>query len=68
MDNVFTVGELVPYSGIYRITHNPPHTDEEALTLTKGSTFPRCVHCAHESFMLVNELTNSELLTYAHEL
>ena len=68
MDNVFTVGDLVPYSGVYRITHYPPHTDEEAITLTKGNTFPLCVHCKQVSFMLVNELTNSELLQFAHEL
>jgi len=53
MDNVFTVGEVVPYSGVYRITHYPPHTSEEALTLTKGSTFPQCVHCSHVFFMLI---------------
>ena len=68
MDNVFTVGELVPFSGIYRITHYPPHTEEEAVTLTKGNTFPVCIHCTHASFMLVNELAASELLQYAHEL
>ena len=68
MDNVFTAGELVPYSGVYRITHYPPHTDEEAVTLTKGNAFPLCVHCSQVSFMLVNELTGSELLNYAHEL
>jgi hypothetical protein len=53
MDNVFTVGEVVPYSGVYRITHHPPHTGEDALTLTKGSTFPRCVQCSHVSYMLM---------------
>jgi hypothetical protein len=31
MNNVFTVGEVVPYSSVYRITHYP-HTGEEALT------------------------------------
>ena len=68
MDNVFTAGEMVPYSGIYRITHYPPHTDDEPITLTEGRTFPLCVHCAHVSFMLVNELAERELLIYAHEL
>jgi hypothetical protein len=53
MDNLFTVGEVVPYSGVYRITHHPPHTGEEVLTLTKGSTFPRCVRCSNVSFMLI---------------
>jgi hypothetical protein len=53
MDNIYTVGEVVPYSGVYRITHHPPHTGEEALTLTKGSKFPQCVRCSHVSFMLI---------------
>jgi len=68
MDNVFTSGELVPFSGVYRITHNPPHTDEEAITLTEGNRFPLCIHCPHVSFMLVNVLTRSELFHYALEL
>ena len=68
MDNVFTAGELVPYSGVYRITHTPPHTGEEALTLTQGNMFPQCVHCSHASFMLVNALSESDLLTYSQEL
>ena len=68
MDNVFTVGEVVPYSGVYRITHNPPHTGEEAITLTEGKRFPLCIHCSHVAFMLVNQLTSHELLAYAHEL
>ena len=53
MDNVFTDGEVVPNSGVYRITHYPPHTGEDVLTLTKGSTFPLCVRCSHVSFMLI---------------
>ncbi len=68
MDNVFTAGELVPYSGLYRITHTPPHTAEEAVTLAKGSRFPQCVHCARVSFMLVNEMSKSDQLVYSQEL
>ena len=68
MDNIFAPGELVPYSGVYRITHYPPHTCEEAITLMKGNPFPQCVRCAKVSFMLLNELSKSELLTYSHEL
>ena len=67
MDNIFTPGELVPYSGVYRITHHPPHTGEEAITLMKGNPFPQCVRCAKVSFMLLNELSRSDLLTYSHE-
>lgn len=68
MDNVFATGELVPYSGIYRITHYPPHTGEEAVTLTQGTQFPQCVHCERASFMLLNELSESDLLVYSQEL
>jgi hypothetical protein len=63
MDNVFSAGEVVPHSGVYRITHYPPHAGEEALTLTKGSTFPQCVHGSHASFMLIYQSTPSEVLT-----
>ncbi len=31
MDNVFTVGEIVPYSGVYRITHYPSHNGRRNL-------------------------------------
>jgi hypothetical protein len=68
MDNVFAAGELIPYSGVYRITHYPPHSDEEAITLTKGNPFPQCVRCAKVSFMLLNELSQSDLVTYSQEL
>jgi hypothetical protein len=67
MDNVFTAGELVPYSGFYRITHTPPHTGEEGVTLAKGSQFPQCVHCAQVTFMLINGLSKTELLVYSQE-
>ena len=55
MDNVFKTGEIVPYSGIYRITHTPPHAGEESVSLHKGNPFPQCVHCSKVSFMLVSE-------------
>jgi hypothetical protein len=67
MDNIFTAGDSVPYSGVYRITHYPPHTGEETVTLEKGTPFPQCVHCAHVSFMLVNDLSRSRLLEYSRE-
>jgi hypothetical protein len=68
MDSIFTAGESVPYSGVYRIIHYPPHTGEENVTLEKGTTFPLCVHCSHVSFMLVSELSRSGLLNYSHQL
>ena len=68
MENVFTAGELIPYSGVYCIRHDPPHTSEEAITLTEGCRFPLCVHCLRACFTLVNELSESDLLVYSHEL
>jgi len=68
MNNIFTTGEPVPYSGVYRITHYPPHTSEEAITLTQGSLFPCCVRCSHVAFMLVNVFQTSELVNYSLEL
>lgn len=65
---VFTTGELVPCSGVYRVEHDPPHTSEEAITLTEGSSFPLCVHCLRVYFTLVNELSESDLLVYSHDL
>jgi hypothetical protein len=62
MDNVFTAGEQIPYSGVYRITHHPPHASEEAITLVRGNNFPLCVDCAQVSFMLVNGFSDIELL------
>ncbi|HEY3627161.1 MAG TPA: hypothetical protein VGL00_12780 [Terracidiphilus sp.] len=65
MDNIFNAGEVVPYSGLYRITHYPPHSGEEVLTLTKGNAFPQCVHCSKVSFMLVNHMQESDLVAYS---
>lgn len=67
MDNVFRAGELIPYSGIYLITHTPPHTREETLTLKKDGIFPKCVHCSKVSFMLLNDLSRSDLFAHTRE-
>jgi hypothetical protein len=68
MDNVYVAGELIPYSGVYRITHCPPHAGEEAITLARGNKFPLCVDCTRVSFMLLNQLPKSDMLTYSQEL
>jgi hypothetical protein len=62
MDNIFTAGEPIQYSGVYRITHYPPHVSEETITLAKGNNFPQCVDCAQVSFMLLNEFIGVDLL------
>jgi len=68
MDNIFTAGELIPYSGIYRVTHTPPHTTEESLALKKNEKFPQCVHCSKVSFMLLSDLSRSDLFAHTHKL
>lgn len=62
MDNIFITGERIPYSGVYRITHYPPHVREETITLAKGNNFPQCVDCEQVYFMLLNEFITVDLL------
>lgn len=38
-------GDVVPESGIYRVTH-AAHRLPHEVTLLKGQAFPRCSHCA----------------------
>jgi hypothetical protein len=47
-------GQIVPESGVYRITHDPMHADPAvALTFIRGRRFPTCPHCDKISFTLV---------------
>ena len=46
MDQEFKPGQIVPESGIYRITHDPQHADmPHEVTVIKGRHFPTCRHC-----------------------
>jgi len=49
---VFKPGDTVPVSGIYRVTHDPRHTQEHEVTCVKGKRFPPCRDCAHPRFIL----------------
>lgn len=40
-------GDVVPESGIYRVTHDPHRLMHEA-TLLDGQKFPMCRQCKHE--------------------
>lgn len=52
--DVFKPGELVPHSGIYRVIHDPNHTQEHEVTCVYGKKFPPCNHCGHNvRFVLV---------------
>jgi len=50
----FTPAQIVPESGIYRITHDPQQADmPHEVTVVKGRRFPTCRHCKGISFELV---------------
>ena len=53
MAQEFHPGQIVPESGIYRITHDPQHADmPHEVTVIKGRRFPTCRHCKGISFEL----------------
>ena len=55
MAQEFKPGQIVPESGIYRITHDPQHADmPHEVTVIKGRRFPTCRHCKGISFELVH--------------
>ena len=52
-EDVFRPGDEVPHSGIYRVTHNPAHTEPHEVTCVYGKRFPPCHGCQHSRFVLV---------------
>ena len=55
MAQEFHPGQIVPESGIYRITHDTQHPGiEHEVTVIKGRRFPTCRHCKGISFELVH--------------
>ena len=53
MAEEFKPGQIVPESGVYRITHDPAHADmPHEVTVIKGRRFPTCRHCKEVSFEL----------------
>lgn len=53
MAQEFKPGEIVPQSGIYRITHDPSHTAAHDVTVIEGRRFPPCRNCKGVRFELV---------------
>ena len=52
--DVFKPGQEVPNSGIYRVVHDPVHSQEHEVTCVYGKVFPPCNHCGHHvRFVLV---------------
>ena len=51
----FKPGESCPHSGIYRVIHDPKHTQEHEVTVIYGKKFPPCRDCRHPRFVLVKK-------------
>lgn len=45
--DVFKPGQVVPASGIYKVTHDSHHQQEHEVTCVKGEPFPPCNGCGH---------------------
>ena len=64
MADVYKPGDVVPNSGIYRVTHDPAHAQEHEVTCVKGKIFPPCRGCKHPRFVLVKAAHHIE--THEH--
>jgi len=54
MTETYKPGDVVPASGIYRVTHDPRHAAEHEVTCVIGEPFPPCNGCGHHPrFQLV---------------
>jgi hypothetical protein len=62
--DVFKPGDTVPNSGIYRVIHDPTHTEEHEVTCIAHKRFPPCRDCHHPRFALARKALHIE----AHEL
>jgi hypothetical protein len=55
MAQEFRPGQIVPQSGVYKITHDPLHADmPHEVTVIKGRRFPTCRHCKGTNFELAH--------------
>jgi hypothetical protein len=46
-------GDEVQASGLYSVTHDPPHAGIHEVICIKGKIFPPCRGCDHPRFALV---------------
>jgi len=68
MAQEFRPGQIVPESGVYRITHDPQHPDmPHEVTVIKGRRFPTCRHCKGISFELVHAAKHVGEVDHLHE-
>jgi hypothetical protein len=51
---IYKPGDIVPASGIYRVTHDKEHHQDHEVTVIRGRKFPPCNHCGdHPRFIPV---------------
>ena len=67
MAQQFRPGQIVPQSGVYRITHDPQHPDmPHEVTVIQGRRFPTCRHCKGISFELVHAAKHVGEIDHLH--
>ena len=68
MAQEFRPGQIVPESGVYRITHDAHHADmPHEVTVIKGRRFPTCRHCKGITFELVYAAKHVAEVAHLHE-
>lgn len=68
MAEEFKPGQIVPESGVYRITHDPVHTDAlREVTVIKGRRFLTCRHCKGITFELVHAAKHVSEVPHLHQ-
>jgi hypothetical protein len=60
MADEYKPGDLVPRSGIYRVTHDTTHAQEHEVTCIYHKKFPPCRGCKHPKFVLVKAAQHIE--------
>jgi len=45
--DIFKPGDECKRSGVYRVIHDPNHSQEHEVTCVYGKKFPPCNHCGH---------------------
>jgi hypothetical protein len=55
MAQEYKPGQIVPQSGVYKVTHDPVHSDIlHKVTVIRGRRFPTCRHCKGITFELAH--------------
>ncbi|MFL6672801.1 MAG: hypothetical protein ACJ8LG_05850 [Massilia sp.] len=56
---IYSPGDVVPKSGIYKVVHDSEHAAQHEVTCVYGEPFPPCNHCGkHPRFQLVRPATH----------